>query len=298
MKKIILHLLLIVLTLNVYAQKGIDTDIFLVPIKNTKNKVKFGNPINITHKIGYDNQPSFKSDTELIFTASPDSINPFTDIFLYNIVSNKLQQLTFTDSISEFSPLYLASKSIISLVTIEKDNKTQTFSKIANSKSLEKLLPKVDNIGYYTWLNDNEIVYFAVTSPASLCMASVGDTTYRLISGEIGRCIQKIPGSLNCVSFVHKISDKNWVIKRLNTLNYDITTITNTLEGIEDYVWLNKHTLLMGKDGILYSFDTRNPKRAWKPITDFNTSVGNFYRLAVSPSGNYLAIVAYVGKKP
>jgi hypothetical protein len=71
-----------------------------------------------------------------------------------------------------------------------------------------------------------------------------------------------------------------------------ISTLVKTLPGSEDYAWTPQGILLMGKDAKLFQCD---PKKngAWQEIADF-TSAGlkSITRLAVSPKGERLAVVA------
>ena len=55
----------------------------------------------------------------------------------------------------------------------------------------------------------------------------------------------------------------------------------------------------MGSKGKLYTYDTTHgSKGKWNEVADFTKTIGNFYRLAVSPFGDKVAIVSYIGAKP
>jgi hypothetical protein len=51
----------------------------------------------------------------------------------------------------------------------------------------------------------------------------------------------------------------------------------------------------MGMEGKLYLSENNT---GWKLTADFSLDIKNFYRLAVSSDGNYIALVAFTGKKP
>ena len=60
----------------------------------------------------------------------------------------------------------------------------------------------------------------------------------------------------------------------------------------EDYAWTPQGILLMGKEAKLYQYDLKKDA-AWKEIADFsNAGLKNITRLAVSPKGDRLAVVA------
>jgi hypothetical protein len=78
----------------------------------------------------------------------------------------------------------------------------------------------------------------------------------------------------------------------------EITPIAKTLPGAEDYVWTPGGSLLMAKESKLYEW-MPGKSAAWKEVADFSAQgIRGITRLAVSPSGNQLALVASSGAKP
>ena len=71
--------------------------------------------------------------------------------------------------------------------------------------------------------------------------------------------------------------------------------ITKTLEGSEDYCWTPAGHLLMAKGSELYRIRPGQDQE-WQLMADLG--VGEFYRLAMSPNGNKLAVVVFQGDKP
>lgn len=58
----------------------------------------------------------------------------------------------------------------------------------------------------------------------------------------------------------------------------------------EDMVWLNMHTILMGKDDKVFYFDTRSESTSWKLFADLSEfGLSGITRLA--KNGNKIAIV-------
>ena len=108
----------------------------------------------------------------------------------------------------------------------------------------------------------------------------------------------KIIPKQNALSFVQKISDSVWIIKRLDIRTRVVTDIIPTLQASEDYVWTPQGTLLMGKDSKLYEYNPAKTKQ-WREVADFATfGITGFYRLALSPQADKIAVVVYTGKKP
>ncbi len=267
-----------------------DTDIFLVEIKETEGKIEFGNPINITQRIGYDNQPSFLPDGKSIFYTSIREDNQ-ADIYRYDIENKITTRITQTSE-SEYSPITMADGKHFSVVRVESDDKTQRLWKFpidGNKPCL--ILEKVIDVGYYTWYDPNTLALFIVAEPNTLQIATLTDNTTKTIIGDIGRALHKIPG-YNAISFVHKISDTSWVLKQLNMNTGEISTIISTLPGSEDCTWTLDGKLWMGNNKKLYQYDPKIDKN-WQEIADFSsTEIKILGRLAINPQGNWLAIVS------
>ena len=87
MKKIYLLLFVIQFAFAIYAQdKMPDTDIYLLNIKSSKDAFSFSDPINITDRPGYDNQPAFLPDgSGILYTSIHDDGQ--ADIYEYIIAT-------------------------------------------------------------------------------------------------------------------------------------------------------------------------------------------------------------------
>ncbi len=86
---------------------------------------KFVNPIfvNSDNKDGYNNQPYFINDNELVITSQRDGKQ--TDIYKYDFKNFTSTRLTNTEKVSEFSPMSIPGTKAISTVCIEEDGSTQ-----------------------------------------------------------------------------------------------------------------------------------------------------------------------------
>jgi hypothetical protein len=103
--------------------------------------------------------------------------------------------------------------------------------------------------------------------------------------------LQRIPNQQK-VSFVHKVSEAEWFIKSVDLKTRRITPLVKTLPGKEFYCWTPDGLLLMGKDAKLYKWDAKRGSQ-WQEVTDLSAfGVKDITRLAVSPKGDQLALVA------
>ena len=134
-------------------------------------------------------------------------------------------------------------------------------------------------------------------APATLQVGDTRGATARVLATDIGRSIQRMPGTGTArhISFVQRARDGDKVtltIKELDAATGQITTLTPAVEGSReaDLAWAPDGTLLMAKDDVLYSW--KRGQAGWKEVTSLQKmSLRGVTRLAVSPAGDYLALV-------
>jgi hypothetical protein len=106
-----------------------------------------------------------------------------------------------------------------------------------------------------------------------------------------GRTLQRIPHQQK-VSFVHQVSAAEWLIKSFDTKTRQMTSLIKTLPGKEFYCWTPEGLLLMGKEAKLYRWDAKRDSQ-WQEVADLSRfGLKEITRLAVSPKGDKLALVA------
>lgn len=292
MKAIKATLTILILATSLYAQDiPPNTDIYLFDIKHAEEAIYFDGMVNVTDREGYDNQPWFHPDGDLMYYVAIDEEGQ-SDVFIYNLLEMTTER--FLHSVeSEYSPMLAPEHNFISVVRVEADNTTQRIWQLSQPEGhAELLIEEVDSIGYYCWINEHLLAAFVLGQPNTLQLLEVPSGTVFFSLSDPGRNMQMIPGT-NKMSFVHKHSPSEWLIRSLDTESYHIEDIIPTLEGSEDYAWLPDGTLLMGKDRILYSYKEGRDE-GWQVAADFsNTDINSFYRIAISPDGKRMALVVY-----
>src|SRR5262249_52988932 len=111
-----------------------------------------------------------------------------------------------------------------------------------------------------------------------------------VVAKDIGRCIQKIPGT-NKVSFAQKISEKQWSVRELDPKTRAISEIAPALAGNDDadYAWTPGGILLMASGSKIHAWK----EKEWSEIADFTSDgIRGITRMAVSHNGNWIAFVA------
>ncbi len=276
MKKI--YSLTAILFFSVMAVAQPSTEIYLFDLNKTETGYDITNPLNISDNEGYDNQPSFTRDGNNILFAS--TRNEQTDIVWYNIENGKKRWITETEG-GEYSPVLMPDQNHISAVRLDPNGFQRLYKYSIESGESEILVPELV-IGYYTWFLQSKIVAFVLGEPPTLQEIDIVNYDTKTVLENPGRSIHYIPGTKN-YSFIDKTDDDSWKIMEAVPGNSKWTKeITSTLDGSEDMAWLNMHTIIMGKDDRLYSFDTLSDTNEWSLFADLSDfGLTNITRLAV-----------------
>jgi hypothetical protein len=162
-------------------------------------------------------------------------------------------------------------------------------------------LENVKPVGYHLWLDERTLALFILGAnaqqPNTLQLVTLAkdrpvaieESTLRT---NIGRALQRVPRKGQIFSFVHKTAPDAWFIKLVDVGAHRTDTLIKTLPGSEDHTWLPDGTVLMAKDAKLYRFDPAHDTD-WQEAADFSAAgLTHITRLAVSPRGDRLALVA------
>jgi dipeptidyl aminopeptidase/acylaminoacyl peptidase len=264
------------------------TDIFIADMSERGGKLQFDKVINITKRQGYDNQPGFLPDGKsLLYTSTREDKQ--SDIYKYDIEKAATTKTTETAE-SEYSPTVTPDGKYFSVIRVEADS-TQRLWKfpLAGGKPV-LVLEKIKPVGYHVWVDEKTLVLFVLGTPNTLQLVDVPGEKAETIITNIGRSLRKMPGEQS-VSFVHKVSADEWIIKALDIKTRKITPIVKTLPGSEDYVWL-RTAMLMASGAKLFRYNPATDKD-WQEVADFSKDgVNQITRLAVSSKGDRIAFVA------
>lgn len=272
-----------------------NTDIYLLDVVETASGYTLNSATQITRNLGYDNQPYFSPDGNMLLYASAKPGYSQSDIYALDIKNWSLNAWTTTTNESEFSPNYMPDQKFYSVVKVEKDSSQRIWKLPVNFDGKTKpqvLFPQEKKVGYYAWLTGEDIAAFIVGDPFTLYAMNTEKSSKTVIDKYIGRTILKVPNE-KAVTYVRK-SDEGWKIMRWDLETQKSTEIIRCLEGSEDFTWTSKGSILMGQDGILYRFNPKKDKD-WVKVADLTTKgIKNFYRLAINTAGNKIAVVTEV----
>jgi dipeptidyl aminopeptidase/acylaminoacyl peptidase len=267
------------------------TEIFLAPLEIAGEAIRVGTPVNITKHPGYDNQPFFTLDgTAILFTS--DRGGRQTDIHRYDLATREIAQLTKTPE-SEYSPTMAPDGESFSVIRVEADETQRLWKFPLDGGQPSLVLTDVKPVGYHAWADAQTLVLFILGDPPTLQVADVTTGKAEIVAQRPGRAIARTPAG--AISFVRKGPDKEpWEIVELDVQSRKLTAIAATLPDREDYAWLPDGGLLMGSGAKLF-FRSTGDAADWTEIADLaDAGLTNITRLAVSPDGRRLAIVAEI----
>lgn len=297
MKKLSLIAALLLAQGIVSAQSN-TTEIWLLDITQKNNVTEAANPYRLTQNEHYDNQPCFSKDGQFLYYASmPDTIQ--SDIYEFHIRKKIIRQVSNSPE-SEYQPQPIPyAKGKLSVVRVEMEKAQKLYEMSLDGTAFELLMPNEDSLAYYCWMNDTTVGAYMLDGAGGNLQQfdMIPQQAIILKQGGFGRCLSRIPGSDN-LSYVQKGSDKKNTLMRYEMATEDRMPVCELPEGVEDYCWGPDEKLYCGNKGVLYMFDTKLENAKWTAIGDFSEKIGNFYRLAMSPLGDKIALVSYKGDKP
>jgi WD40 repeat protein len=259
------------------------TDIWLARLNTTGME----QPINITSRAGYDNQPSFTPDGKgILFTRSDGKQ---TDIHLYDFTSRSSAptQITNTPE-SEYSPTVTPDGQGISVIRVEADGTQRLWRFTREGRDPVVVLRDVRPVGYHAWGSNGLLALFVLGNPNTLQVADSRTGRSRIVTQRIGRSIHRIPGR-DTISVLH-IEGETRTIKELDPKTRTLKPIVRAIgSGDGDYAWTPDGAILMSDGKSLMRWNNAD----WTMFSDLSAlGLNGVSRMAVSPDGKWLALVA------
>jgi hypothetical protein len=267
------------------AQQG--TEIYLFDLKIKQDKITMDNGRNITRHKGYDNQPFFHPDKQLLYYTTADSSGS-TDIVEYNYKVQTARKFTETHD-REYSPTLTPDKQFISCI-IQRDSGQQDLGKYPVTGGEPKILINNLTVGYHAWANNNTVVVFTLPAPFKLHLVNLLTSKDIIVADNIGRSLHKIPGQ-HAVSFVQKAGDE-WIVNKIDVKTLVITPLARNLPGKEYHMTWTPDGRIIMSDGTKLYFYQPGVSKEWVALEmKSHVPLNALSRVAVSPDGHTIAIV-------
>ncbi len=264
-----------------------NTDIWLLDIKTSKDSIHLQNPVNITHRVGYDNQPAFSPDGKYILYTSIRE-DKQADIYKYDLTSKTISQFTHT-STSEYSPTFTPDGRYISVIMVEPDSTQRLWKFPIHGGEPILVMKDIDSIGYHCWITKDSLAMIMITQPPTLEVVNVRTQKHSLLVSNAGRCITSVSQTL---FFVQKQDSTKFFlsnyIKDIKLREKNYYKLPNEDFAILLYQQPIYFTGVKSKVVASYPFKEKDI-----PVIDLaKYGISKITRIAISSDGTRMAIVA------
>ncbi len=266
-----------------------NTDIWLLNIAYVNNNITFSVPVNITQRVGYDNQPAFASDNSfLLFTSVREKDH--AEIYKYDLISKTITQQTFVNE-SVYSPTFYADGQHFSVVMVEIDEVQRLWQFAMYDDRPTVLLPDIDSLGYHCWINNDSVAWIKITEPPSLYIANTTTQLSRLLSKNVARGMIKAKD--NSIYYLSRNSNKDdWQLRNSTNVSFNEENKLTLPASVQDFNLLfESNQLVYGLKSQIMVMDLTTGKT----IVLYDLSVNNIKnisRIAISKNGRKMAFVA------
>ena len=273
-----------------------DTDVLIADLAfSPQGTPSIGTPTNLTQRPDYDNQPQFVPDGSGFWYTINDPQNDQADIWRYDFATAGVTRVTMSSPESEYSATPLPDGSGISVIRVEADSTQRLWRFDLDGANGAVILPNVAPVGYHAWVDESTLVLFVLGDPATLQRADIQTGLTEVITRNIGRSIQRIPGS-DDVSYAQVHEDGTATIMRLPSERTSPEPIAEAVSGGDFHAWAPNGSLLMASGSVVYAWSLSLDE--WMPIADFSDLNISISRLAISPDGTQIAMVAEIATIP
>jgi hypothetical protein len=271
------------------AQGPPGTDVWVAPLSRAGQRLVLGTPVNLTQRPGYDNQPAFLPDGSG-FWFTRIGADSQADVWRYDFAAHAARPLITTPE-SEYSPTPIPGSDGISVVRVERDSTQRLWRFDADGGDPGIVLERLKPVGYHAWAGTRTLALYVLGNPNALVLARPGTDRADTLARNIGRSLQSIPGR-RAVSFVQRVDSTRAWLMELDGGSGTVRRLVELPRGAEYHAWTPDGVALTSDGVTLYQWDPRGAAD-WLPVADLaGRGLRAVTRLAVSPAGDRLAIVA------
>jgi hypothetical protein len=274
-----------------------DSDIWVSEVLVRGQTLDLGKPRNVTHRSGYDNQPCFLADSQnILFTAANAAGS--TDIWRCDLgKKGLLTQVTNTPE-SEYSPAPFGTPATgFCTVRVEADSTQRMWRFDMDGKNPALVMTAVDSVGYFAWIDDTHLAAFILGNekkkePHTLRVIDVTTQAETIVARNIGRSIQRIPGTNDIVFTVQEGNEDRYRFFILKNGAHSGEPLIDAIGNGQDAAWMG-NTMLHSSGTTIYAATPGGATPAWRPVRDFAAEgITGITRMAVAPDHSLIAFVA------
>lgn len=267
------------------AQAG--TDIFLAPLRQNGRAVTIGTPVNLTHRSGYDNQPSFTPDgASLLYTSigSDGQANTWT----VRVAGGGNPSRVTNTGIGVYSPTVMPDGKSFSVIRVEPDSTQRLWKFPVGGGEPTLVLERIKPVGYHAWIDARTVFVYVLGNPATLQIVDVPTGNATVVASNIGRALVRVPRH-DAVNFVQVVRDSGQWLAEYDMATKAVRRLGRLPQGADYVAWTAGGALMTAAGSTIYRWDDGT----WAVAADVAAAgVRNISRLAISPAGDWLAFVA------
>ncbi len=271
----------------IFAQPS--TEVYVMDLKFDYTNFEVSNFENISNNEGYDNQPSFYSDDLISYARNQNST---TDIAMYSLSKGEIiWQNSLTDG-GEYSPTKIPKSNHIAAVRLDSSRLQRLYKYHYKTKDPSLLINDLQ-VAYFAFYNHKTLVASVLNGAnLDLVVSDLKKNKVDTLLTRVGRSIHKVPNTKKTMSYTVVNEEKNLDVYQLDMDSLESFFVAQLPIGIQDHIWLDEATLLIGSNDKLYLLDLFG-NGDWKLVVDLSTyNIKEISRLAISPDKSKLAIVA------
>lgn len=267
-------------------------EIMLFEIKtNRSGKIKLSKGKNISNHKGYDSQPKFSADGELIYYTREvkSEGNSQMDIYQYDLKTGKSEPYMSTPE-SEYSATLGYDKPGLSVVQV--DAKGDQYIVILNNEAPAgeqvKRYSDLKQVGYFNWTGGHKLWSFVLNEEGGGDLYHMGHSKKPFfLMKNVGRTfVNDVTNKL--VYFVDK-NTTPWRILSRERKRHESIEIMSLPEGVEDFTVDSLGRFWAGKDNTLY---INTDRKTWRKVKKFKfRKLHQISRLTTNPAADQIAIV-------
>jgi len=260
------------------------TDVWLLELVEEADALRAVEPRNLTNRPGYDNQPYFMPAGELLFVQMEGER---TDLWRWNAETERSTRVTATPQESEFSPTPIPeSEGGISYIRSKTETSGRLWRMPRAGAAAEIVFADLGPVGYHAWFDADYVALWRLQDPSLLQLVELDTQETRTLATGVGRSPQSVPNR-RAVSFT-RATDDGTVVEVYDLDRNRTEALALLPEGGEFHAWTPNGILLSSAGSRVFSWR----EGGWQQVVDLAHLRLNLSRLAVSPDGTQLALVA------
>ncbi|MDQ8151753.1 MAG: hypothetical protein P2975_01715 [Gemmatimonadota bacterium] len=283
MRRVLMLLTVAATTTPARAQGG--SDLYVASFHEVGTHLSIGRPVNVTHRVGYDNQPTFTADGRaLLYTSIREDAQ--ADIWRMTVATDAVERVTHTTE-SEYSATRTPDGLAMSVIRVERDSTQRLWRFPFDGSAPTVILPALRPVGYHVWVDEANLGAFILGEPNALVLADPRTGRVDTVARDIGRALVRVPGR-EAFTFVQLARDTSW-ISEVDVRTRTVRRVAPLPLGAEYHIWTPSGQLII-TSGTRLLVRVRDQ---WDLLADFAAlGVRGISRIALSPTGDRITFVA------